>query len=50
MINKDLTAKISEMSVTGLLTLTFSNPIIVPSNFTSFDSSFLNIIMIPGEA
>jgi hypothetical protein len=33
----------------GMMTVTFSSPMIVPGNYTKYNSNFLQIKVIPGE-
>lgn len=37
------------MSSTGLITIEFSEPLVVPSNYLSFNDSIITISVIPGE-
>lgn len=44
-----LTARISKITVKGLMTIEFSEPIAKPQNYTLFNNQFLRIRVIPSE-
>jgi hypothetical protein len=47
-IASDLTARIRKISYSGLVTIRFNEPLIVPQNYTWFDSDVLQLSVIPG--
>lgn len=43
-----LKAKITKISNAGVVTVTFSSPLIVPQTYPSFDSRVLGLTILPG--
>lgn len=44
-----LNAKITSVNMKGLMTVTFSDAVITPGNYSKFNDQFLRLRVIPGE-
>ena len=44
-----LEAKITNIDMKGMVSIMFSEPIIIPGNYTKFNSGFLDIYVISGD-
>ncbi len=47
-IAPDLGARIRKITYNGLVTVRFTEPLVIPENFTLFDSEILELKVIPG--
>ena len=47
-IATDLSARIRKITYSGLVTIRFTEPLIIPQNFTLFNNEILELKVIPG--
>ena len=44
---REVTATISEITMRGVMTIEFSEPLIIPDKYSEFDDSILGVRVIP---